>query len=161
MEKLRAKSIIKSRRMINTPGKYRVKVTACTPYHKDLANDQKQVAIINVNAMTGHHVSTAKALFSQGEYQQAVNQNLSASVRESDYLPSKGEIIDIVVDHITTNNNVEGLFITSYSPVKAETNLASVNVDDWDSEETEGRVDVLSTQQGELAEEAETPFPNK
>lgn len=149
MEKQNAINILKSRNLISTPGKYTVKVTSVTNFHKELAGGARQVAIMNVNAMTSYHQEAAKTLFGQGDYQEAVNQNLSASVRNTDYLPSKGEVIEIFVEEITTNNNVKGLFITSFNPVKA---VAPSKIDlssflgESDSEE---RVDMLG--EGETA----------
>jgi len=128
MEKSNAIQILKSRTLIAKPGKYRVKTTSATSFYKDLGNGISQVAIANFDAMTSYHLEAAKTLFAQGDYQEACNQKLSASIRSNDYNPSKGEIVDIVVDEVTTKNGITGLFIVSISPVKAET-ASKVNMD--------------------------------
>lgn len=121
MERDNAINILKSRKVISGPGKYSVKITSATPYHRSIETGPDQVAIVNFNTMTPYHKETAATLFAQGDYQEAVNQNLTTSIREGDYMPTKGEIVDIVVEEITTNNGVKGLFVTGPCvPKKAE-----------------------------------------
>lgn len=127
MKKENAINILKSRKMISKEGKYTLKVTSVTPFHRSNEQGSDQVAIANFNGMAPYHVEAAQTLFAQGDYQEAVNQNLSASIRETDYLPSKGEVVDVIVEQITTNNGVTGLFVTSVIPKKAET-APSLNI---------------------------------
>ncbi len=112
MEKLNAIQIIESRKLINLPGSYELKCTGVTPFEDKF--------IANFAAMTDYQLSEAKKHFAAGEYQEATNQNLSASLRPTDYIPAKGEIVKVYVDRITTKNEVTGLFVTSVSEVKAK-----------------------------------------
>ena len=48
MEKDQAKTIINSRKLIATDGKYELRVTNVTPYHRELGNGRSQTAIVNV-----------------------------------------------------------------------------------------------------------------
>lgn len=113
MERENALNILKSRQQISGPGKYKAKVTSVTPFHRANAVGADQTHIVNFNIMTPWHTEAAKTLFAQGDIQEAINQNLSSSVRLGDYLPSKGEMVEIVVENVTTKNGVEGLFVTS------------------------------------------------
>jgi hypothetical protein len=113
MEKSNALQIINSRKLIAQPAVVQLKCTSITPF------DGKFIA--NFNAMTGYHVDEAKKHLANGEYQEAVNQSLSASLRATDYLPSKGEVVKVIVEEITTGNGIKGLFVTSVSELKAAT----------------------------------------
>lgn len=158
MEKSAAKQIIASRDLITKEGKYRVKVTNVTPYHREIGNGINQVAITNFAAMTNYHLEAAKTLFAQGDYQEACNQNLSMSIRSNDFLPAKGEIVDIVVSEITTKNEVTGLFVISMSPVHA-TKAAKIDMDAFETEAGEERV-ALRTEE-EIREDAKNAAPTK
>jgi hypothetical protein len=129
MDQLSASTIIASRSQINNAGKFRVKVTSSTPYFKQSETGSNQVAIVNFNAMTMWHLKEAQALFLEGDFQGATNQALSASIREKDYLPAKGEMVDIMVEEVTTKAGVTGLFVTGITPIAAVTaskvNMAS------------------------------------
>lgn len=157
MEKSTAKQIIASRSLIAKEGKYRVKVTNVTPYHRDLGNGIAQVAIANFNAMSNYHLEAAKTLFGQGDYQEACNQNLSMSIRKNDYQPTKGEIVDIVVSEITTKNDVTGLFVISMSPVAAST-AAKIDMGAFDELDTEERVALKTEEETSTANETAKAF---
>lgn len=145
MEKLNAINILKSRKLITGPGKFTAKVTSVTSYHRSNENGPDQVAIVNFNIMTPYHKEMVETLFAQGDYQAAVNQNLSASIRQGDYLPVKGESVDIIVEEITTNKGTEGLFVTGPCiPKRAEIPM-SFNISSLLGE-TEG-VSVLSDEE--------------
>lgn len=115
MEKDQAKTIINSRKLIATDGKYELRVTNVTPYHRDLGNGRSQTAIVNVAGMTLYHATQAAALYTQGEYQEAVNNNISFSVRDNDYMPKKGEVLECFVETIVTKSGVTGQFVSSFS----------------------------------------------
>lgn len=105
--------ILNSRKLIpSVNGYYEAKVTSVTPYEGKF--------IANFNAMTEYHFSEAKRLLAEGNLDEAVNQNLSASLRPTDYIPSKGEMLEIYVSEITTNNGVTGRFVTAIKEVKAK-----------------------------------------
>lgn len=110
-----AVQIIQSRKQINEPGKYRVKVTGTTPFARP---DGTAVTICNLNAMTPYHIAQAKAFLQAGNTQDATNQNLTSSPRSGrDYTPSKGEIVDIIVDFVATKDGSQALLVTSMSAV--------------------------------------------
>lgn len=105
-------AIINSRKMIAREGYYEVKVTnEPTPYDGKF--------ICNLSAMTNFHLEEAKKLATEGKFQEATNQQLSASLRPTDYIPSKGEIVKVYVAEVTTKNGVTGLFVTSLTELKA------------------------------------------
>jgi hypothetical protein len=121
-----ASKIINSRSLVLGPGKYQVKVTSITPY---LHNERGLVHICNFNAMTSYHLEKAKEFGAQGEIQEAVKQNLTASQRDKvDYVPLKGEMVEIFVEEVTTKSGETGLFVTSLTAIQA-TKTARVSVD--------------------------------
>lgn len=130
MEKSNAISIITSRKSISQAGAYELRATNVSEY------DGKFIA--NLNGMTPYHVTEAKRLIMLGDeesIQKAVNQGLSASLRPTDYIPSKGEIVKVVVDNVTTSNGITGLFVVSVSELKARNaGKVSLNFDDLEIE---------------------------
>lgn len=123
-----AQAILASRKMIQEDGKYRLKVTNVTPY---LREDGTSVKITNFAAMTPYHVAEARKLAQSGDYNGACNQSLSASPRsERDFCPQKGEIVDVIVETLTTKNGVTGQFVTSITPVATSTasNVSLANI---------------------------------
>jgi len=134
MERSSAEQIIATRIPVLSADKYRVKVTSVTSYHRSLEGGNDQVAIANFNAMSGYHLSEAKALFAQGDYQEATNKALSSSIRASDYMPTKGEVVDIMVEERTTKAGVKGLFVTGITPIKAK-QVTTINMTDFFKED--------------------------
>lgn len=116
----KALTFITSKGTISSPGVYRVKVTNVTPYSRMIGDGLRQVAIANVNAKTDYHNQVAATLFAQGDYAEAANQGLSKSILEGQFCPMKGQMVDIVVEQITTKNGVTGLFIQDMSPAPIE-----------------------------------------
>lgn len=112
MDKDSAISILRSRKTIMEAGKYTAKVTSVNPHHRVNARGGDQIAIVNFNIMTPYHAEQATGFFTQGDYQEAVNNNLTASIRENDYCPVKGETVDIIVEEVVTSTGVKGLFVT-------------------------------------------------
>lgn len=137
MEKDAAVKIITSRKLIVTPGLKELKVTSVQSYNGKF--------IVNFAAMTDYHQVEAKKLGTMGDYQGAVNQQLTASLRPTDYIPSKGEICKVYVDNITTRNNVTGLFVTSVSELKADKTESKVSKNIFSSFEEEPNEDVDSS----------------
>jgi hypothetical protein len=115
-----AVGILSSRLPIGSAGKYAVKVTNCGDFHRENAQGGNVIAIANFNAMTPYQMGEAKASLTAGEYNDAVNNNLSLSIRESDYRPSKGEIVDIEVGIIQTKGGEDALMVTSLTPRQAK-----------------------------------------
>jgi len=133
-----AQGILGSRKMITEDGKYRLKVTNVTPY---LRPDGTMVKITNFAAMIAHHVAEARKSIAEGDYDSACNQGLSASPRaDRDFCPQKGEIVDVIVETITTKNGVTGQFVTSITPV-ATTVAKNVNVASLFAAEVEEEVE--------------------
>ena len=114
MEKSSAINIIKSRSYVATPGAYELQVSSVTPF-----NDKM---IVNLKAMTQYHIDEAKQHLANGDNQVAVNQCITANLRMTDYIPSKGEFVKCQIDNVTTNNGVTGLFVVSLTELKAKAN---------------------------------------
>lgn len=109
-EKTAAK-IIQSRSLVTQPGSYELQVSNVTPF-----NDK---FIVNYKAMTPYHVSEAKRLAKEDDFDAAANQNISSSQRATDYIPSKGEFVKVQMDYVTTKSGKTGLFVVAVSPTKA------------------------------------------
>lgn len=137
MEKQDALSILSSRKTIKGPGKYTARVTSVTPYERDFERGPKQIAIVNINIMTPFHTEKAIMLFKQGLYQESVNQNLTASIREGEFIPTKGETVNVMVSEVTTNNGVTGLFVTAVTAIPASA-PSSFDISLLEEDETEG-----------------------
>ena len=149
MTKESAVRIMSSRKMITAPGKYHVKVTNDVQaladtgkVHKELSGGQMQVSIANFAAFTPYHLKQFKALLQEGDFAGAANNNLTASVRGTDYIPQKGEIVSINVDFIETKDGEQALLVTGYTalPVSAGRKLSIEEL--MNSEETEVRAEV-------------------
>jgi hypothetical protein len=122
-----AQNILESRKVIGTTGKYEFKVTNVTPYERDLGNGMKQVAIANLAAMTEYHAEKAVEDFNSGLYQDATNHNMSISVREKDYMPAKGEILECsVIEVFSKNTQQDILVVGGYKgqPIKKATKFS-------------------------------------
>lgn len=133
MDLKNAKTIITSREVCKEEGKYRGKVTSVSPYQDKY--------IVNLNRMTNYHLEESKKFLKEGIetgdeslFQKAVNQNLTIFVRESDYQPTKGEIIEFVLENVTSKKSgITGLFVTSYNPLKVNKSF-TINLDDISEE---------------------------
>lgn len=121
-----ALTIIRSRSLVpNIDGYYQLKVTSVVPYDNKF--------IIGLNGMTEYHLNEAKRLMKEGDYDKATNQSLSASIRSTDYIPSKGEFVKVYVAELTTKNNVTGRFVTSVTELKS--GVTSKVIFDFDLED--------------------------
>lgn len=103
--------ILSSRQLIAEPGTYSLRTTNVTLYDGKF--------ICNFNAMTQYHVDRAMELIETNELREAANQGISASLRPTDYIPSKGEFVKVTIDRVTTNNGVTGLFVIGVSEIKS------------------------------------------
>ena len=119
MEKKDALSILGSRSPITAPGKYTVKVTNCGDFVKPLAKGGSVVAIANFNAMTPYQIAKAKAEIAEGKFDEALNNNLSLSIRDNDYRPAKGERVHIDVDYVETKSGEQALLVVGLTPIQA------------------------------------------
>lgn len=115
-----AEKITSAKKIVDKPGAYNLKVTSVTPY------DGKY--IVNLQAMTPYHEEQAQGFAEQGMLQEACNQNLTASQRPQDYIPSKGEWVKVNVDLIENKDGVMCLFVTSLTeiPITTTTRNASL-----------------------------------
>lgn len=119
MEKQQAIQILKSRVLIPSTGKYTVKATSVNPFMRE---DGTMVTIINFNALTPYQADLAKKAFVAGDYDAAIGKgtSLSTSQLNGQYVPSKGEIVDIEVGEIYSENAESNiLVVTSIVPRKA------------------------------------------
>jgi hypothetical protein len=122
MNKKDALGILGTRTPIASVGKYTVKVTNCGDYLKALPNGRSVIAIANFSAMTPYQIEQAKGQIHAGEFDKALNNNLSLSIRDNDYRPSKGEMVDIEVGLVPVKDsetNEMALLVTSLTPRKA------------------------------------------
>lgn len=148
MEIKDAVKILSSRNAIAAPGKYRVRVSNCSPFSKVLEGGQTIVAIANFNGMSPYHVEQAKELLNEGDITKALNQNFSLSIRANDYKPTKGEVVDIIVDLVDTKSGDKALLVTGLSPVAAITTMAKADFSAFagaDFEEPEAEEGDLAT----------------
>ena len=119
MERTQAIQILKSRLLIPAAGKYTVKATSVNPFMRE---DGTMVTIVNFNALTPYQADLAKKAFIAGDYEAAVGKgtSLSTSQLNGQYVPSKGEIVDIEVSEIYSENvGANILVVTSIVPRKA------------------------------------------
>lgn len=110
--------ILSSREQITEPTKRRVKVTSVTPFN-DV--DRGLRYIVNYAAMTPDGVAKALDLIDSGDFQGAGNTNLTSNQRLTDYLPTKGELVEIVVDWVPSRENpdVKKLRVVGVNPIAA------------------------------------------
>lgn len=117
MDKKSAIQILESRKLITQPGKYQLKVTSATPFQRE---DGTMVSITNYAAMTPYQLGEAKKLIKAEKFQEATNQSLSSSQRlANDYIPSKGEFVDVLVDEIVNKENITILAVVSVVAIKS------------------------------------------
>lgn len=133
MDKLQASQILKSRVLIPSAGKYTVKATSVNPFIRE---DGTATTIVNFNATTAYQLGVAKEAFLAGDYEAAVGKGTSMSTSQlsGQYVPSKGEIVDIEVSDHVNNEGIEILVVSSIVPRKA-VKAANLNVDSWLEEE--------------------------
>jgi len=103
-----AVGILKSKAVISLAGKYTVKVTNVNPYAKG-----DTIAIANFNIMNAYQMEEAKGLLREGKFQEATNHGLSLSLRAKDYIPAKGETVDIEVSEVTLKSGEKALLAQS------------------------------------------------
>ena len=88
--------IIKSRKMIKTEGYYQLKVTNVTEYE----GKKNQTHIANLKAMTRYNYERMHELLAEGEMEKACNQQVSMSLFQNNYIPSKGEYVKVYFEWI-------------------------------------------------------------
>lgn len=139
-----ARNIIGSRKDALQAGLYKnIKVTQVNAV--SLMNSTARTAlearnithIANVNLITAYQKLQALAHYRAGEYNLATNQQMSLSIRKSDYCPSKGEYVDVQVGEIVNKDGDTILVVQSIMPAKAvETRTTDMSM--FDDEVTVG-----------------------
>lgn len=138
--KKEATSYLKSRKILETPGKYMVKVTRANHF---VDNSGIAKTIVNINAMSPYHASEARRLFADGEYQAATNQNYTFNVLDSSSRSvANGEMVYVTLEPYTTKAGDKTLVVSSWSevPVKEATrsfDFESVNTEALANSESE------------------------
>lgn len=103
--------ILNSRQIINVAGKYACKVTRVG---NATTTDGRVLFIVDTNLMTTEQVARAEALLAEGKYDVACNQKASfISQFAPNYTPSKGEIVNAIVEKADDNN----LYVRSFSAI--------------------------------------------
>jgi len=123
LSKEQAKQILESRVVISRPGKFTAKVTNVTYGHNRTNKDGSTtvVDIVNFAAMTAYQSQQAVAKFKEGDYDGAASNSLSTSVLNGQYSPAKGEIVDIEVSEMYSENvDANILVVSSIVPRRAE-----------------------------------------
>jgi len=144
----------KLQNIIEGPGKYEMRVTSVTPYEKELGNGRKQVAIVNVAAMTVYQYKMSQNFYQQGQFDKSANENISFSVRDVDYLPAKGEILEVTMTNFfSTKVNKTILVVGSYKeqPVKKATAMTMAQFLNG-GHATEERVELITQTEEEIPE---------
>jgi len=119
-----AEKITSAKKIVDKPGAYNLKVTNVHHY----TENGKNTHIVSLQAMTPYHEEQAQRFAEQGLLQEACNQNLTASQRPQDYIPSKGEWVKVNVDLIENKEGIPCLFVTSLTeiPITTTTRNASL-----------------------------------
>ena len=126
LDATRTRNILNSRRQINTPGKYSVKVTNTVPFTRP---DGTMTTIVGLAAMTPYGVAQATEFLRKGDLANALNTNMSGNVLSTaSYIPKKGEIVNIHVETITNKSGLPILVVSSFEPVSV-TEAPKVNFD--------------------------------
>jgi len=80
--------------------------------------EDKQFKIVNLGLMNSYHVAQAKEKLAEGDLSGATNQHYSRRIPvDAKWCPAVGSTVEVVIEEITTSNNVTGQFITSMSPL--------------------------------------------
>lgn len=97
IDKKTALQILNSRVQITEAGKWTAKVSNT---HVFTPEEGQSRTIVNFAAMTSYHVQEALKALKADEFDKATNFSMSASQLQGQYVPQKGETVDIeVVEH--------------------------------------------------------------
>lgn len=113
--------ILNSKKLVSELGvDYTVKVSSISDvqYHPNRA----PYRIVNLSAITPYHQKKAIELFQNKEYNKAANQGLTFNVREEiDFVPSKNQLVSIVLDTFVTKDGEEAIGVVSMTPLTKAT----------------------------------------
>lgn len=112
MNKQQATQILNSRVLVKEPAKYTVKVTSVNPHMRE---DGTMVTIVNFGAITPYQAELATKAFNEGKYEEAVGKgtSLSTSQLSGQFVPSKGETVDIEVEEIYSDKAEANILVVS------------------------------------------------
>ena len=133
MQQENALRILKSRKVITKAGKYQLKVTSDPNWYQPEEGDGYHIA--NVQAMNVQGASKAKAEFGAGNFDEACNKTgLSTRIYDGRYLPSKGELVNVVVDEVELRDGSKELRIISLTELPTQS-ASNFSLESDDSEE--------------------------
>lgn len=127
-----AQKIIQSRLFIPATGKYTVKVTSVNNIVRESG---QAVTIVNFACASAYNVSVSKLAWKAGDFEGAIGKgtSMSASLLDRQYIPNKGETVDIEVgEHITKEGEV-ALVVTSIVARKA-VQAKAIDLSNWDDD---------------------------
>lgn len=112
IDKTMAVRILNSRKIVKSPGEIKsVKVINVTEWEGK--------HIVNFQAMADDQAKKALIDFKAGKLQEAVNSNLSTSVLEGQFLPAKGQYVDLTIGYVPNRDKTgEVLRVIGMSPIK-------------------------------------------
>lgn len=117
MDRKSASQILNSRKLVSKVGKVTLRVTSVNPFVRE---DGTATTIVNLNGMTPYHLDKAKTAFANGDYEEATNSNISASLLSGRYIPTKGETVDVEIVEIENKEGVNILVVDSIIARQAE-----------------------------------------
>jgi hypothetical protein len=133
MQLERYKAILNSRKLVQSEGKFNLVARQQNDWTDE--EDRKRT-IVNFQAVTPWHVERAKALIKEGKYQEALNQNITATVfynedgTPSTYLPAEGEMVKVLVHKIINKQGDPMLAVQSILEISTS-ETGAVSFDDF------------------------------
>lgn len=117
MDKKTALQILQSRVLVAEPGKYTVKCTSTNLF----TDESGTRTIVNFNVMTPYQAELATKAFKEGNYEGATGKgtSLSTSQLQGQFVPQKGEVVDIEVSNHVNKEGITILVVSSIVPRKA------------------------------------------
>lgn len=153
LDKNGAKNILRSKKQVDTEGKYSLKVTS-TPRFYEGGEDQPDRYLISLAGIAPDQLKAAREYAAEEKYDEAAGMGLSFGQNckfdgsAPDFLPEKGEIVDVEVEEVEAQDGSMVLRPTSISPRHAK-RAQQVDVDSLFGEE-----EAEEATQGENFEEA-------
>ena len=112
--------VLKSKKQVSQLGvEYTLRCTNVTDYTSPEGN---RVFIVNLAAQTPYHRQQSIEALKEGNWDAAANPGLSANRRPGiDWVPVKGQFVNVVLDTFTTKDGEEAIGVASMTPLaKAE-----------------------------------------
>jgi len=123
LEKEQAISILNSKELVSELGvDYTVRVSSVSDVQYPENPNRAPYRIVNLSAITPYHRMKAVDLLKAGEFDKAANQGLTFNVREGiDFIPSKNQLVSIVLGTFVTKDGEEAIGVRSMSPLAKAT----------------------------------------